>query len=160
MSIMELGALGEFVGAFAMVVTLVYLAIQVRDAGRSAKFAAVQANRSERIAFFVSQRDSPYLPTILKKTSANDPLSDEERMRLFDHHCALWALQYSEWIQKELGVTEGFLQNHELTTKMLLQNTESMQWWQGVGSSLYPADFISYVEAFAPIEAPREGGAA
>ncbi len=30
MSIMELGALGEFVGAIAVVVTLIYLAIQVR----------------------------------------------------------------------------------------------------------------------------------
>ena len=31
MSIMELGALGEFVGAFAVVVTLIYLALQIRQ---------------------------------------------------------------------------------------------------------------------------------
>ena len=30
MGIMELGALGEFVGAFAVVATLIYLTVQVR----------------------------------------------------------------------------------------------------------------------------------
>jgi len=32
MTIMELGALGEFLGVFALVATLIYLAIQVRHA--------------------------------------------------------------------------------------------------------------------------------
>ncbi len=49
-----LGNLGEFVGAIAVVATLLYLAIQVRDAGRSATFAAVQANRAARGAWFGS----------------------------------------------------------------------------------------------------------
>ena len=31
MTIMELGALGEFVGAFAVVATLIYLAVQIRQ---------------------------------------------------------------------------------------------------------------------------------
>ncbi len=31
MSIMELGALGEFLGVFALVATLIYLAIEVRQ---------------------------------------------------------------------------------------------------------------------------------
>ncbi len=35
MSIMELGALGEFVGAIAVVATLVYLAIQIRQNTRA-----------------------------------------------------------------------------------------------------------------------------
>ena len=35
MNIMELGALGEFVGAIAVVATLAYLAIQVRASARN-----------------------------------------------------------------------------------------------------------------------------
>ncbi len=45
MTLMEisqvLGNVGEFVGSIAVVATLLYLAIQVREAGRSSKFAAV-----------------------------------------------------------------------------------------------------------------------
>ena len=53
-----LGNLGEFLGAFAVFATLLYLAVQVRDASRAAKFAAVEANRAQRIAGFNAMRDS------------------------------------------------------------------------------------------------------
>ena len=42
MDIMELGAIGELVGGVAVVVTLVYLAIQVRQSVKSTKFLATQ----------------------------------------------------------------------------------------------------------------------
>lgn len=45
-----LGSYGEFIGSVAILVTLIYLAIQTRQAGRSTIFAAVQANRAERMA--------------------------------------------------------------------------------------------------------------
>lgn len=41
-----LGNYGEFIGSIAIVITLIYLAIQIRQTGRSATFAAVQANRA------------------------------------------------------------------------------------------------------------------
>ena len=46
MSIMELGALGEFVGAFAVVATLIYLTIQVRQS----KDAMEENSRMARVA--------------------------------------------------------------------------------------------------------------
>ena len=46
MSIMELGALGEFFGAIAVVVTLIYLAIQVRHS----KAAVEENTRTARIS--------------------------------------------------------------------------------------------------------------
>ena len=43
MSIMELGALGEFLGVFALVATLIYLAIQVRHARSESEKAVLEA---------------------------------------------------------------------------------------------------------------------
>ena len=43
MSIMELGALGEFFGVFALVATLIYLSIQVRQARSESKKAMMEA---------------------------------------------------------------------------------------------------------------------
>ncbi len=43
MSIMELGALGEFLGVFALVATLIYLAVQVRQARSESEKAVLQA---------------------------------------------------------------------------------------------------------------------
>ena len=46
MSIMELGALGEFLGVFALVATLIYLSVQVRDAKDQSERAVAEARSS------------------------------------------------------------------------------------------------------------------
>ncbi len=44
MSILELGALGEFVGAFAVVATLIYVVVQLHQHVTSNKAAAISWN--------------------------------------------------------------------------------------------------------------------
>ncbi len=46
MSIMELGALGEFLGIFALVATLIYVAIQMRHSKKQSERAVMQARSS------------------------------------------------------------------------------------------------------------------
>ena len=43
MTVMELGALGEFLGVFALVATLIYLSIQVRHARSESEKAVLEA---------------------------------------------------------------------------------------------------------------------
>jgi len=61
MTITELGALGEFVGAIAVVVTLAYLAVQVRQS-KLVTLAATEFARDElTIRSLQAERDSPYV---------------------------------------------------------------------------------------------------
>ena len=46
MTISELGSLGEFVSGFAVLATLIYLSIQVRQAKREAVIAQVQSRQA------------------------------------------------------------------------------------------------------------------
>ena len=73
-----IGATGEWAGAIGVIVTLAYLAIQIRQSGRSTTFAVIQAGREERLAWFKSNRDSPYLAPIIIKLRAGEALSEEE----------------------------------------------------------------------------------
>ncbi len=159
MTLMEisqvLGNVGEFVGAIAVIATLLYLAIQVRDAGRSSKFAAVQANRATRIAWFSSLRDSSHLPAIHAKHLAGEALEAEDELRMFYHYAGDWALLYSEWVQRELGVTGEFATSDEMTLKFLLSSERAMEFWRGIGERIYPARFVEYVNKAAPT---REAG--
>ncbi len=51
-TIQDLGAIGEFVGAFAVVVTLIYLTLQVRQSTAQARLTSIQAvNASNDSAF-------------------------------------------------------------------------------------------------------------
>ena len=42
MEIMELGAIGELVGGVAVIATLLYLALQIRETRKAAQFSAIQ----------------------------------------------------------------------------------------------------------------------
>ncbi len=58
---MELGALGEFVGAIAVVATLVYLALQVRLSSRSTESNAIAQAASDHLANLRSIAENPAL---------------------------------------------------------------------------------------------------
>ena len=144
-----LGNLGEFLGAIAVFATLLYLAIQVRDSSKAAQFAAVEANRAQRIVDFHSLRDSPYIPSILLKVRAGEALNAEEQLRLNSHISGSWALIYSEWVQRELGVMGEYATSDELPMGVQLISPPSMDWWRRTAARIYPARFVDYVNEAA-----------
>ena len=152
-----LGNMGEFVGAIAVVATLVYLSIQVRNTGRSAMLAAVASNRAERRAWFVALRDSPYMPNIESKLAAGEALDSDETLRLTYHNGAAWGLLYSEWVQRELGLMGEFSTSDEMSLRLLLGSPSAMDWWNDFGSRIYPAPFAEHVSraATAPLAETR-----
>lgn len=90
MSIMELGALGEFLGSIGVIATLVYLAIQIRqnthslDEGR--RLAMAQAYQARATQIEGAARDnlhSHYWPALMVKYDEGglEALSPEERRR-------------------------------------------------------------------------------
>ncbi len=155
-----LGNLGEFLGALAVFATLLYLAVQVRDASRAAKFEAVEANRVHRIASFNAMLDSPYLPPILVKIQTGEALNAEDQIRLTSHNAAAWALLYAEWVQRDLGVMGEFATSDDLPMAVALSSPSAMDWWQRFGSRLFPAHFVEYVDKATGAREPEPGGAA
>jgi hypothetical protein len=159
MTLMEtaqlLGNVGEFVGSIAVVATLAYLAIQVRDAGRAATFAAVGSNRADRRNWFVALRDSPVVPIILKARTG-EALDPDEEQRLMFHYAAEWGLIYSEWVQRELGQMGDFATSDELPLRLMLNNHSAMGWWRNFGPSVYPPPFVEHVKQAATLYTDRE----
>ena len=72
MSIMELGALGEFVAAIAVLITLIYLAVQVKQT-RDATLLALEQSRTEASRDIrIARAESRYLNGILEKVQAKE----------------------------------------------------------------------------------------
>ena len=55
----ELGRLAEIVSAIAIVITLLYLSIQIRDAARASKSAAVTDATTAMQAFYLELGSNP-----------------------------------------------------------------------------------------------------
>ncbi len=121
MTIIELGALGEFLGSIAVLATLVYLAVQIRQNTRtmdeSKKLALAQTYqmRSDALQMMlVHAADSEFIgPIIAKLTGAGYPedisaleqLSNVERQRF-----RLWQIaQEAHWDNMFFQYQQGFI---------------------------------------------------
>lgn len=144
--IQVLGAIGEFVGAIAVVITLIYLSRQIRDSARSAQAAAVEAGRTRRISSFESIRDSPYLPGIQAKLAAGERLDEEERIRMTNHNAALWGLLYAEWIQRDIGTVGEYAPHVDVALAQALGSQTAMTWWSNAGRHIHPERFVGFIE--------------
>jgi len=142
-----LGNFGEFIGSIAIVITLVYLAIQIRQSRHATTFSVLQVGRSERMAWFRSNRDSPYMPAIYEKKEAGETLTRQDEIRLISHAAALWGLIYSQWIHQQLGLGGKFTTLDAGMISMAITTPGAMDWWEQFGSTVYPAEFCTYVEA-------------
>ncbi len=140
------GAIAEAVGAAAVLITLVYLAQQVRHARREQQVAAIRAMRSDRRQFFEGIRDSPHIAAILCKADDGEPLSPEEARRLLAHDAANWGLIYGEWVQAQLALPGEYRISLEVNIKMLGRAPNSREWFDRFGKRLFPEAFISEVE--------------
>ncbi len=121
MTILELGALGEFLGSIAVLATLVYLSVQIRQntqsMGESKKLALAQTYqmRSDALQMMlVHAADSEYIgPIITKLTGVGYPedidalehLSKEERGRFRQWQIA----QQTHWDNMFYQYQQGFL---------------------------------------------------
>ena len=141
-----IGAVGEFVGALAVLITLVYLARQVAHARREQQIAAVRANRDERRQWFEAMRDSPYMPSILCKVQAGEPLEPEDQLRWQTHKSLAWSILYSEWVQSQFNLKGEFSPDFDVTLEISLRLPGMVKWFHETGTRLYPASFRSHVE--------------
>jgi len=154
-----LGAIGETVGAIAVVLTLGYLAVQIRQNTRAIRASAHQDTTRDVSEFLSRVADSADLARILRVGMQDwDKLDDDERMRFsmllfrvffnFQHLFSLhregtldpeyWASQWQVmlWYMRQPGVG---------------------RWWSVAKSRLRPG-FVEYMEgeaAHQPTEADR-----
>ncbi len=82
MTIFELGALGEFVGAFAVVFTLIYLALQIRQNTKAVRASAIDVSISRANDVRVSMYENAEVSRIyMQGLNHPDELDEESRLR-------------------------------------------------------------------------------
>ena len=147
MSIQELGSIGEFISSIAVLVTLIYLAVQVRQTRNATVASTMQTNRMQFQNIMLANRDSLIVPIIVK-ADKGEALSDEEEHRLASHINLQWNLLFSEFVQLQIGYTEGWATNDKLALKRISHRYggRAADWWQKSGREIYPQAFVAYVD--------------
>ncbi len=146
----NLGNLGEFLGSIAVLASLLYLALQVRQATKWQRHAAALDRATSLTAPFFA---SPELPAVLTKIMAVDgfpPMAEAliERYGLTPEEATLWWRHLVLiWMGVEADYSlSGASQEMENAIRYLLTFPDNQLYWEH-GVAVSGADFREYVEA-------------
>ena len=102
-----IGATGEIVGAVDVILTLGYLAAQIRQNTRTQKSAMAQATTSSRTSWYELGASDPEITLLWTKGHARpDQMSDEERTRFIWMISRLFSTFEETFAQYQLGMVE------------------------------------------------------
>lgn len=158
MSIEDLSSIGEIIAAIATVVTLVYLAIQLRQNTRALKASTFQSISSE-----LGQNVQPLLQTpdmaaiFAKGMNEPDALTMDERLKNQAMYLAMFRRLESVFVQTELGsIDREFVLGPELSLLSIINSQFGREWWESAKPIFYKP-FVTHVEnQLAVIQIPEE----
>ena len=144
-----LGNYGEFVGAIGVVITLAYLAFQIRQNTRATRAAShhsiVEALNQGNL---LQAQDAELANIFLTGTADRAQLSDTDRQR-FDMLCLTYFHVFdSLWYSAKIGTAEhDLLLSEEKGFSHLMNSPGVYEWWEA-NPYAFSTEFRAYMEGF------------
>lgn len=141
-----IGAIGEILGAIAVVATLGHLAVQTRHG-----VAATQANTRQAIL----QSDQQLLMYLalnpeMEQIRFKRDLSDEDKARLYYFLLCFGRMRENNWLQYQSGgLDRDTWESNRAAILPVLNNPNGRNWWRNYAKPMqvYSAGFVSEVDA-------------
>ena len=152
MSIVELGSLGEFFGSIAVLITLLYLAAQVKSARSAMTAQAHQARADISTTSIESIYNSPYLPEIFSRTiftEQPEPLEGPDLLRVMNFVQAQLRILENFHFQYRQGLISEAIINanrNSLLNTFFFDNNVARFQWEAMRDTFDP-EFIRWVDA-------------
>lgn len=144
MGLEQLGNLGEFIGAIAVVVSLLYVGVQIRQ-----NTAAMQAATLQQVCRDMREHFSTPALVVeaFRKLREGERLSFEEQYRWRQYTMNTFRMYENQWFQNEKGTLDHTLfrgyQAHVVGTLSLPGGSEM---WEQVKTELFHPEFVARVE--------------
>ena len=146
MTIQDMGSIGELIAAFATLITLAYLALQLKQNTTALKSQTFQKSSMDMSLTANSiSSDGELAKIFIKAENGLNALSSDERLRF--HFWMLVAVRRFEaiYIQALYGSIEmERIEGFERSILSLLSNVGS-EWWK-TAKSAFSNDFITYAD--------------
>jgi hypothetical protein len=144
MSIQDLGSIGELVAALAVLITLVYLSLQVRQGNLLAKSQARQRMVEHAQSELYTQMNDPSVTYAVIKEGA---LTEEEQAKLSLFLTAFMRQREWEWFQYQDGVIDKdvYRAYHDVIG-IFLSSKRTRKWWNSLGRFAFNQSFVEDVD--------------
>ncbi len=137
-------AVAEILSSVAILVTLVYLAVEIQQNAEATRADARQAILDSDQQFLQLVIDSPKLNLLWYKPE----LSDEEKVRLSYFLLTHLRMRESNWSQYESGTLDDKTwQSYRASIVAVLSAPRTRTWWQNFGvERVFDLEFVSIVD--------------
>ncbi len=143
LSIQDLGAIGEFVGSIVIILTLIYLTVQVRQntsAIHSQSRATIFRGAQEEL-----WKNMEYPDVTINMIPSDRELSPEEKVRLDAWLAASMRAREFAWLQYQNGSIDERQWESEKSVIVIILGTEKNRlWWKEIGSLGFGSDFVEF----------------
>jgi len=147
MTILELGALGEFLGSVAVLITLVYLAVQVNQTKRAVQSASHQTG----IATMTQNNQTIFADQELSEIVMRgfyDDLNESERFRFGLWCTSMFHVFQQYFLDSEKGLGDARVWAGEgRSMREMLALPGVARWWREMPGLPYSEVFAEHVEA-------------
>ena len=147
MTLQDLGSIGSFLAAIATLLTLIYLAIQIRQNSESVKSAAAQSVLESLNEAIQSAASTPQLSRVVALGQSDfDQLSEDERQQFL-----IWLFGWFRIIEQAhhnyiLGHFEPRIWNgYAKHIESVMQAPAVHRWWN-LRKSVFSPDFQQFID--------------
>lgn len=149
-----IGAVGEIMGAIAVVATLFYLASQIRQNTNALKADSRRAALEGGHTVLFSMVQHPELVADIIKPEA---LDDEERIRLSAYLFATLRNGEFAWGQHRGGAIDNEQWATEANViRFVFDSQRTRDWWKRIGRDTFGAEFAEFVDGVINANEPTE----
>lgn len=142
----------QIVGVIAVVITLVYLAAQVRQGNVFAKLQARQRMIEQQDSELYAQMADP---SITYASVKDGSLSEEEQAKLSLFLIAFLRQREWEWFQYQDGVIDANVyQSYHDVISIHLGTPRARKWWKVLGRHAFNAEFVEQVDQLLATSEP------
>ncbi len=135
LTIQDLGALGKLLGSVAVLVTLVYLALQTRQNTHALKTSALGSLHDVHLL----TRDNERYIAALMKSQRKETLTIEERIHMVERFFTIARGVESIWLQQELGAVSRVQFNQHLDLlRWIMTPPEARRMWGQLAPTFAP----------------------
>ncbi len=138
-----IGAIGEVLGAIAVLVTLLYLAVQIRQNTQALKVTAMGTLHDVHV---VTEKNEPYIASLVK-LGRDEPLDPIERIVAVERFLTIVRAFERLWLQQEMGTVarEQFDRQIDLL-RWALSTPQARKMWAELAPTFTPG-FCAVVDA-------------
>ena len=146
--------IAEIIGAIVVVITLIYLTIQLRQNNKLLQSASRRAMMETENN---SLNQALEFQELLRKLSQPEKLSEKEQFELSIIFITDMENRYFEYLQYK----NGLLSEQEWRARLFIavENhgiKRGRKWWSKVGRNLWPAEFVEFIDGVLRDETPME----